>query len=174
VSIFAIFDHRRDLAVKMGESSGTPRSRRVAKLAAAGAVAAGLAGFGIAAAMPASADMLLTFETTGSTIEEATNKAFDRCAEFNLPRGGTVHWEDVDPDGTIRVEVGCVKESGEAAMLKAGTGRASTSQEAVTLAQADCVQQGFSGFTAMHVEDLGGTFVAEVACHYGDAVFVYQ
>jgi len=145
------------------------------KLAAAGAVAAGLAGFGIAAAMPASADMALTVEMTGSTAEEAKNNAFDRCAQFNLPRGGTVHWEDVDPDGTFRVEVGCVNASGQTASLIAGHGSAASSQEAVAAAQEDCARRGFVGFTAMTVEEIGSQqFVADVACHNGDAVFLYQ
>jgi len=173
--MFTILDCRRDLAVKIGESSGASRSRRVAKLFAAGAVAAGLVGFGIAAAMPASADIALTVEETGSTVEEAKNKAFDRCTQFNLPRGGTVNWEDVDPDGTFRVEVRCVQESGQPATLIAGHGRGASSEEAFAAAQAECVRQGFDGFTAISGAEIASQqFVADVACHNGDAVFLYQ
>jgi len=89
--------------VSSSSESGAPRSKRVVKLAVAGAVAAAIAGFGIAAALPASA-ATTTVEGGGLTAQTALQDGFMKCASMGYAYGGTALSRDVVEDEFGNVE----------------------------------------------------------------------
>jgi len=147
-----------------------PWPRRIVDLAVPGAAAAVVVGFGIAAAMPADVDMYFTVESTGATVEDAVHEAFDMCANLGYARDGRVNWKDTYSDGTARVEVACVNATGMSPLMVAGHGEATTEAGAVEEGKAECLRQGYPGFTVMDVAEVPmRRFRSEVACHRDDA-----